>query len=192
MSTSHPELFRFRAGEGLENDIANAVLDALTDDEPVGAAVLQVLTESAIERYSDKISAMLRRGGIEIENGEPLDAAKLLEVLGEALGYDLEDLSESGFIGAVDAEISRRMSEAIGFEVVSVLDAGALASDIEAALIERVGSGTGGLVSARLLRRLKDAGTWSRAGYDAEARRRVMLSVAQRRYRVENKMVWVT
>lgn len=192
MSTKHPELYRFRAGEGLENDIANAVLDALTDDTSVSDAVLEVLTENAIERYSDKISAMLRRGGIEIENGEPLDAAKLLEVLGDALGYDLEDLSETGFVGAVDAEISRRMSEAIGFEVASVLDAGALASDIEAALIERVGSGTGGLVSARLLRRLKDAGTWSRAGYDTEARRRVMLTVAQRRYRVENKMVWVT
>ena len=190
MSTSHPELFRFRAGEGLENDIANAVLDALTDDAPIGAAVLDVLTENAINRYSDKISAMLRRGGIEIEDGEPLGAAKLLEVLGAALGYDLEDLSESGFVGAVDAEISRRVSEAIGFEVSSVLDAGALASDIEAALIERVEGGAGGLVSARLLKRLKEAATWSRAGYDAESRRKVLMSVAQRRYRQSNRMVW--
>lgn len=191
MSTSHPELFRFRAGEGLENDIANAVLDALTDDQPMGAAVLQVLTENAISRYSDKISAMLRRGGIEIEDGEPLDAAKLLEVMGAALGYDLEDLSESGFVGAVDAEISRRVSEAIGFEVASVLDAGALAADIEAALIERIsGGGAGGLVSAKLLKRLKDAGTWSRAGYDAESRRKVLMAVAQRRYRQSNRMVW--
>lgn len=191
MSTSHPELFRFRAGDGLENDIANAVLDALTDDQPVGAAVIEVLTENAIARYSDKISAMLRRGGIEIEDGEPLDAAKLLEVLGAALGYDLEDLSESGFVGAVDAEISRRVSGAIGFEVSSVLDAGALASDIEAALIERVsGGGAGGLVSARLLKRLKDAGTWARAGYDTESRRKVLMSVAQRKYRQSNRMVW--
>lgn len=191
MSTAHPELFRFRAGEGLENDIANAVLDALTDDKNVSAAVVDVLTENAIERYSDKISAMLRRGGIEIEDGEPLNAAKLLEVLGAALGYDLDDISESGIVGAVDAQISRRVSEAIGFEVVSVLDAGGLASDIEAALIERVsGGGAGGLVSLGLLKRLKDAGTWSRAGYDAESKRKVLLSVAQRRYRRSNRMVW--
>lgn len=191
MSTSHPELFRFRAGEGLENDIANAVLDALTDDAPIGAAVLDVLTENAINRYSDKISAMLRRGGIEIENGAPLDAAKLQEVLGAALGYDLGDLSESGIVDAVDAEAARRVSAAIGFEVQSVLNAAALASDIEAALIERVtAGGAGGLVSARLLKRLKDAGTWARAGYDAAERRKVLMTVAQRKYRQSNRMVW--
>lgn len=191
MSTSHPELYRFRAGEGVERDIANAILDALTDDKPVGSAVIEALTESAINRYSDKISAMLRRGGVEIANDEPLDAAKLIEVLSAALGYSLDDLSESGFVGAVDTEAARRVSEVIGFTVSSVLDVGALVSDIENGIVEHVtNGGAGGLVGAKLLKRLKDAATWERAGYDKESRRRVLLTVAQRKFRQSNRMVW--
>lgn len=187
------ELFRFRAGEGLENDIANAVLDALTDDKPVGAAVIDVLTEAAISRYSEKISAMLRRAGVEIENYEALDAEKLIEILSAALGYDLSDISEDGIIGAVDAEISRRVSQVIGFEVSSVLNAGSLATDIENAIVQMATErGAGGLVSSKLLKRLRIASTWARAGYDAADRRKVMLSVAQRRYRATNRMVWVS
>lgn len=185
------ELLRFRAGEGLERDIANAMLDALSNDTSPSQGVIDALTENAINRYGDKISAMLRRGGVEIANDEPLDAAKLTEILTGALGYDLSDLSVDGVVQAVDGEASKRLSEAIGFEVNSVLDAGALAADIEAAIIERVSEGgAGGLVSAKLLKRLKESATWSRAGYDAEARRRVMLTVAQRTYRKSNELVW--
>jgi hypothetical protein len=186
MSTSHPELYRFRAGEGLENDIANAILDALTDDLPVGQAVIDALTDNAINRYSDKISAMLRRGGIEIDNDTPLDAAKLVEVLTDALGYDLDDLSSEGVVAAVDAEISRRVSEATGVDIQSVLSV----SEIESAIQSAIVGGAGGIVSAKLLTRLKNAATWSRAGYDGEARRRVLMAIAQKKYRRTNRMVW--
>ena len=180
-----------RVARGFENDIAFELGRYLSEGKSLTDSAINILLDAGINRYSDKLTAMLRRGGVEIEDGEKIDAETVGKLLSRGLDYDLDDLSEGGVISAVDTEVSRRVSEVIGFEVASVLDAEALASELEAAIVERVGAGgASGLVSAKLLKRLKDAATWSRAGYDDFDRRRVLMSVAQRRYRQSNRMVW--
>ena len=182
------ELLRFRAGEGLERDIANAVLDAVTDDLPVGQAVIDVLVDNAVTRYSDKITAMLRRGGIEIEDGKEFTPETLLEVINKAVGYDIDNVSVDGIVDAVDAEISRRVSEATGLQVDTVLSVDALKRSI----IEAIGDastlrGAAGVVNPSLLRRLRDANTWKNSGYDKKT---VLNAMAQRRYRKNNVWTW--
>lgn len=180
-----------RVAAGFENDIAFELGQAMASGLGVVDSVKSVLFDAGMRRYSDKVTAMLRRGGLEIEDGEKLDADMLAKLLSRGFDFDFSELSEDGIVGAVDAEVSRRVSEVIGFEVSSVLSADALASSIEAALVERVGnSGAGGLVSYKLLLRLKDAATWARAGYGQAEKRLVLMAAAQNRYRQNNRMVW--
>lgn len=181
------ELLRFRAGEGLERDIANAVLDALSEDAPVTSAIVDALIKNALERYSDKISAMLRRGGFDVENDEPLTVDDVKDIAQRALGFELDSLDPDAIMQAVDGMAAERLSSALGVEIDSVLN---LDEAMENAALQVFAEGAGGLVSASLYARAKRAATWARAGYDKAGIKQVQNVLSQRRYRRSNVYGW--
>lgn len=180
-------LARFRAGEGIENDIANAILDALTNDEPVTDAVVQVLLDSAIERYQGHIAAMLRRGGFDVEDGEPITIDLLMERISAATGLELDDLSIESITSAVDSLAAERLSSALGIDVSTVMDTGTLLDELEAGAVAAFADGASGLVSSRLYNQARNAATWARLGVD---KKQVQNVLAQRKYRQSNIYDW--
>ena len=184
------QLLRFRAGEGVENDIANAILDALTNDSSVVDGVVEVVLDAAIERYSDKLTAALRRAGVEIEDGAVMDVETITELVSRFSGFEIEDLSADGIIAAVDAKLVERLQAALGVTVSTVINTDVLLSDLEAAAVEAFESGAGGLVSRAMYARARAAATWARAGYGQGERKAVQNALNQRRYRKSNVEVW--
>lgn len=180
-------LARFRAGEGIENDIANAILDALTNDESVTDAVVEVVLDRAIERYQGHIAAMLRRGGFDVEDGEPITVELLMEKISAATGLDLDDLSIDAITAAVDTLAADRLSNALGIEVSTVIDTATLLDELEAAAVAAFADGAAGLVPRGLYNRARNAATWARLGVD---KKQVQNVLAQRKYRQSNIYDW--
>jgi hypothetical protein len=193
MGETGMKILKLRAGEGYERDLAGAAWEAFKRGDDITGAVSAELIDRGVERYRDKIGAMLRRGGFEVENGEVLTVEKIAAIVGEKTGLELTDLTEAGVLEAVDKWAAARLSHELGITVTSVLNVDVLKAEIEAAVTEAIASGAAlALISQRLRAKAGRTMTWSRAGYDESMQRKVMMRIAQKKYRRHNKMVWVT
>ena len=179
-----------RVAAGFENDIVFEVGEAMASGQGVTDAVASVLLARGIARYSDKITAMLRRGGMDIDDGQQVDETLIAAMVSRGFDFDFDDLSEAGIVDAIDSYAAGRLSDALGFTVSSIKDVDSLFADLQAGAVEAFQEGAGGLVSAALYGRAREAATWERAGYDLEARRRVQVAIAQRKYRRSNLWTW--
>lgn len=185
------KLYKYRAGEGYERELATAAWEAFKRGDDITAAVTSDLIDRGINRYSDKIGSMLRRGGFDVEDGEVLTASKIAQIVSDKTGLDLSDMSPDGVKQAVDTWAAARLSERLGLTVTTVLDIDALKLQIDAAVTEAIASGAAlELVSKRLRARAGRVATWARAGYDESTQRKVMMAIAQKKYRRNNRMVW--
>lgn len=185
-------IFKDRAGEGVENNLADIILDA--PNGGVTDAVIEELTNRTIDRYSDKIGALLRRGGIDIEDGERLTPERLGQIFEEQSGIAVNtigDLNPDAVVAAIDKEASDRLSEALGFDVGSVFDGDALAAAIQAGLQEKIESMLDDelekYLPAATLRMLRRRATWQRSGLDPKT---VQNALAQRTWRESNRWVY--
>lgn len=186
-------IFRERVGDGMGRDIVDAVLDALRDDEPVSDAVIDLLTDKAIERYSDKIGALFRRAGIDVEDGEVFTPERLGEIFEQQTGIPADsigDLSPEVVLEAIDRDISAKLSEELGFEIDSVFNGDALAQALQDGIDTKIEELEGNLekyLDAAKIRNLRRKATWARSGLDA---RTVQNCLAQRAWRQSNKWVY--
>lgn len=186
-------IFKERVGEGMERDIANAILDAMRDDKPVSDAVIDLLTEKAIERYSEKIGAMFRRAGIDVEDGEIFTPERLGEIFEEQTGIPADsigDLTPEIVLEAIDRDISGKLSAELGFEIESVFNGDALAQALQQGIdakIEQLEGNIEKYLDAATIRNLRRKATWSRSGLNA---RTVQNCLAQRSWRQSNKWIY--
>lgn len=188
------EIFSDRVGRGYIYEFAEILSAA--NDRGIGVSdiIRERIVQRGIDRYSDKITAAMRRGGVDMEDGEQLTEDKLRDILAEQMGVardTLDGLNQDTILAEIDREASAKLSGALGFDVGSVLDADALAASIEAGLAERMEAMLDGQVEKYLpvetLKRLRVAATWARSGLD---RRTVQNALAQRAWRESSKWVY--
>lgn len=189
------EIFSDRVGRGYIYEFGQILSES--NDRGVGVSdiIRERIVQRGIDRYSDKITAAMRRGGVDIEDGEPLTEDKLRDILAEQMGVakeTLDGLNSESILAEIDREASARLSDALGFDVGSLLDADALAANIEAGLTERLEGMLDEQIErylpAATIKRLRVAATWARSGLD---KRTVQNTLAQRAWRQSNKLVYV-
>jgi hypothetical protein len=186
-------IYTFRAGEGYERDLATAAWDAFKRGDDITACVTEELIDRGVARYSDKIGSMLRRGGFDVADGEVLTVGKIVQLVSYKTGLELDDLSEEGILKAVDKWAAQRLSAEIGFAVSTVLNAETLKAEIDDAVREAISSGAAlALIPMGARAKASRVASWVRAGYDAGSQRKVMMAIAQKKYRRGNRMVWVS
>lgn len=189
------EIFRERVGRGYIYEFGEIVSEA--NDRGVGVSdiIRERIVQRGIDRYSDKITAALRRGGVDIEDGERLTEDKLRDIFAEQSGIakdKLDSLNSETILAEVDREASERLSDALGFDVGSIRDAEALAANIEAGLQAKVESMLEDQLEKylpqKMIARLRARATWQRRGLDP---RTVQNTLAQRSWRKSNKWTYV-
>lgn len=188
------EIFTDRAGRGYIYEFGQILAEANDRGVGVSEIIRERIVQRGIDRYSDKITAAMRRGGVDIEDGEQLTENKLRDILAEQMGVakeTLNGLNPDAILAEIDREASARLSDALGFDVGSILDTDALAANIEAGLTERIESMLDDQLEkylpAATIKRLRVAATWARSGLD---RRTVQNTLAQRAWRESNKLVY--
>lgn len=191
------EIFTDRVGRGYIYEFGKILSES--NDRGVGVSdiIRERIVQRGIDRYSDKITAAMRRGGVDIEDGEQLNEEKIRDILADQMGVArgaLDGLNQETILAEIDRQASELLSDALGFDVGSVLDADALAANIDAGLQERLDSMLEDLegqveqyIPAATLKRLRVAATWARSGLDPKT---VQNCLAQRAYRRSNKWVY--
>ncbi|MEQ1638912.1 MAG: hypothetical protein ABL903_19810 [Methylococcales bacterium] len=185
-------LYKQRVAEGMENDILNRLYATFKDGGDLTGAVRNELVDIAIKRYSDKISAMLRRGGFDVANDEVLTLGKIVQIINDKTGLDITDLSEEGVMSAVDKWAAERASRELGFTVSTVFDVETLKSEVEVEVTAALTDGRALAIVTRWARAAASkSATWNRLGFTSvESRKTVLSAVYQKRYRRNNKWVW--
>lgn len=181
----------FRAGEGLETDIAREVFERYKAGEDFTESIKAAMVQLAIDRYRPKIEAAMRRAGISVEPGEDLTAETILAALREKTGLDLDDLTPDSVARALDESMARELSNALGVEVSTVLDPETLKQELIDGAIEAVKSGrVNALVTRRMIDKVRTVATWARAGVPMSERSQIMGAWYQKKYRRTHKQVW--
>ena len=186
-------ILKERVGDGAARDIVDAVLDALRDDTPVSDAVLDVLTDKVIERYSNKIGALFRRAGIDVEDGELFTPERLGQIFEEQTGIpvgSIGELNSEMVLQAIDRDISQKLSEELGFQIGSVFDGDALVLALQDGIEAKIEALEGNIdkyLDVATIRNLRRKATWARSGLDPKT---VQNCLAQRAYRRSNKWVY--
>ena len=188
------EIFSDRVGRGYIYEFGQILAESNDRGVGVSEIIRERIVQRGIDRYSDKITAAMRRGGVDIEDGEQLTENKLRDILAEQMGVakeTLDGLNPETVLAEIDRQASEKLSDALGFDVGSILDAEALAANIEAGLSERLETMLGDEIErylpAATIKRLRVAATWARSGLD---RRTVQNTLAQRAWRNSNKWIY--
>jgi hypothetical protein len=188
------EIFSDRVGRGYIYEFGQILAEANDRGMTVAEVTRELIVQRGIDRYSDKITAALRRGGVDIEDGERLTEDKLRDIFAEQSGIakdKLDSLNTETILSEIDRQASERLSDAMGFDVGSIRDAEALAANIEAGLKERVESMLEDelekYLPEKMMARLRARATWQRSGLDP---RTVQNALAQRTWRQSNKWVY--
>jgi hypothetical protein len=179
-----------RSSAGWIGDLAVNVRRALNRDTTVADVYIQDLIDAGIGRFSDNITAALRRGGFDVEDGEVLTPEKMGQIFEEQTGLPVDSITQlnaDDVVAEIDRQASEKLSEALGFDVGSLLDADALARSIQDGIEQKISElSTDDLeqyLPAGSLDRLRARQTWERYGMD---RRTVQNCLAQRKYRKSN------
>ena len=184
-------IFTDRARKGVENNLADIILDA--PDGGVTDAVIEELTNRTIERYSDKIGALFRRAGIDVEDGELFTPERLGQIFEEQTGItagSIGELNSEIVLEAIDRDISQKLSEELGFQIGSVFDGDALVLALQDGIDAKIEALEGNIdkyLDAATIRNLRRKATWARSGLDPKT---VQNCLAQRAYRRSNKWVY--
>lgn len=180
-----------RASAGLALDFARNVYGAIKEGGDVGPAVRDEMVRQAIARFTPHVAAALRRAGLDVPDGEPLNIETIIAAINAKTGLDIQTMDPDGIAAAVNDRIASRLSEVLGVTVTNVTDAAALREEVKAAALEAIQSGrANALVSAATIRKVRKAATWARAGVAPDDRRRWLSRWYAAKYRVNNKLVW--
>lgn len=185
-----------RAAKAVTNDIFDKLSDAYFDQgmdfSDAWDSVKDDFTAEAIERFGAKIRAALSRAGLEFAEGVPLTIDAIKAAVIEKVGLDIDDLTTENIIGALDANMAARLSDATGLELTTVASGVGLGDMVRAGIKDALENGRAEKIMTGSLSMVarKDV-TWKRRGFDAEKRKRAMNALYQKRYRRKNKQVWV-
>lgn len=187
------EIFNLRVGKGYIRDFGEIVAESYRSDRSISEVARELIVQRGIDRYSDKITAALRRGGVDIDDDVPLTEDKLRDIVAEQMGIakdKLDGLNQDTILAEIDRQLSERLSDELGFEIDSVLNGDALAQALQAGIeqrIEELGENLSKYLDPATIKRLRRAATWARSGLDA---RTVQNCLAQRGYRETNKWIY--
>lgn len=187
------EIFHDRVGRGYIYEFGQILSEA--NDRGVGVSdiIRERIVQRGIDRYSDKITAAMRRGGVDIEDGEILTPERLSEILEKQTGVAVDKISEltpDMVIEAIDREVSKKLSDELGFQIDSVFNGDALAQSLQAGIDAKIEELEGNLekyLDAATIRNLRRKATWARSGLDA---RKVQNCLAQRAWREGNRWMY--
>ena len=181
----------FRAGEGLETDIAQQVYDRYKAGDDLVDSIKGAMVQLAIDRFRPKIEAAMRAAGLPIEDGQELTADTLVSAIKEKTGLELDSLTPEGIASALDGRIARELSAALGVEVTSVKNLESLKAELLASAVRSVQSGrANALMTAQVIKRVRKVATFSKAGVAVDDRVKTMGALYQKRYRRTHRQVW--
>lgn len=181
-----------RAKLGALNDAVNAVWDRYAAGEDLQPAIADAIADAVIKRYEVKLRNGLSRAGVELEEGERLDADKIKQIIEDRTGLELESLSPATVVQAVDKKLAARLSEKLGTQVTSVLNKDTLIAELREYVVEELRSGrAAALISRKALKAARRMATLKRAESDAAELRRASGAEYQKRYRRTHKQQWV-
>lgn len=187
------EIFNLRVGKGYIRDFGEIVAEAYDSDRSISEVAREFIVQRGIDRYADKITAALRRGGVDIDDDVQLTEDKLRDIVAEQMGIakdKLDNLSEEVILGEIDRQISEKLSAELGFEIESVFNGDALAQALQQGIdakIEQLEGNIEKYLDAATIRNLRRKATWARSGLDA---RTVQNCLAQRSWRQSNKWIY--
>lgn len=186
-------LARLRVREGFWNDVIEGAWERYKAGgrESMQDAVSQELVDRALARYSEKIRAMFARGGVVIDQEQPITMAVLTDLISDRTGLDLSDLSPETVAAAVDKELSARLSDALQVPVTTVFDKEKLGEDLKAGVRLAIADGRGAaLLTKAMVKTARAYATWKRYGVEEHERRRIMNRSYQAKYRLTHRQEW--
>jgi len=163
------------------------------EDQDLGDAMKAELVDLAMERLRPRITAAMRRAGLPIEDGEDLSEDTIRRAINERLGIEIEELTPDGIRAALDQRMAGEVSRLLGVDVSAddLADAETLRARLLDAVKDAVASGRANkLISRALIRSVRRAATWARAGVPAEDRGAILNRYYQKRYRRKHVQVW--
>lgn len=185
---------KLRVDKGSWNDLIDAAYEnyKARGRESIKEAFSEAIADKVLQRYQVKIAAGFRRAGVEIEDGEPLTAEKLLTIIKDRTGLEINTLSPEGVMSAVDRLLSERLSEALGVTVTTVFDRQAMMAAMEESVKQAIRDGRAAeFIGKHAMRAARQYATFKRRGIESpEDHRRIMLAWYQKKYRRTHRLVW--
>lgn len=182
-----------RVDKGTWNELIESAWQYYKDGgrESIQHAFTQAVMDSVLSRYHDKIAAGFRKAGYDI-GVEPLNSAMLAQFVSDKTGLEIATLTPEAVTGAIDRELSARLSEILQVEVTSVLNADTFKASLEQAAIKAIEDGRAVDFISRVARKAaRRYATFAKAGIsDREMQKRIMNREYQRRWRVNHKLMW--
>lgn len=187
---------KLRVDKGSWNDLIDAAYEHYKERgrESIKEAFSEAVADKVLQRYQVKIAAGFRRAGVEIEDGEPLTAEKLLTIIKDRTGLEINNLSPEGVMSAVDRLLSERLSAAMGVTVTTVFDRQAMMAAMDESVKQAIRDGRAAeFIGKHAMRAARKYATFKRRGIESpEDHRRIMLAWYQKKYRRTNRLVWDT
>lgn len=187
---------KLRVDKGSWNDLIDAAYEnyKARGRESIKEAFSEAIADKVLQRYQVKIAAGFRRAGVEIEDGEPLTAEKLLTIIKDRTGLEINNLSPEGVMSAVDRLLSERLSAAMGVTVTTVFDRQAMMAAMEESVKQAIRDGRAAeFIGKHAMRAARKYATFKRRGIESpEDHRRIMLAWYQKKYRRTHRLVWDT
>lgn len=187
---------KLRVDKGSWNDLIDAAYEnyKARGRESIKEAFSEAIADKVLQRYQVKIAAGFRRAGVEIEDGEPLTAEKLLTIIKDRTGLEINNLSPEGVMSAVDRLLSERLSAAMGVTVTTVFDRQAMMEAMEESVKQAIRDGRAAeFIGKHAMRAARKYATFKRRGIESpEDHRRIMLAWYQKKYRRTHRLVWDT
>ena len=185
---------KLRVDKGSWNDLIDAAYEHYKERgrESIKEAFSEAIADKVLQRYQVKIAAGFRRAGVEIEDGEPLTAEKLLTIIKDRTGLDINNLTPDGVMSAVDRLLAERLSAALGVTVTTVFDRQAMMAAMEESVKQAIRDGRAAeFIGAQAMRAARKYATFKRRGIESpEDHRRIMLAWYQKKYRRTHRLVW--
>lgn len=183
-----------RAVAGEARDIIDEVIDRYSageDLETAWNATLEAAADRAAQRFEPKIRAAFGRAGIDLPEGA-LTIEGIKSAIAERAGLDAgEELTIESISRAVDNTVSSKISQALGVEVPSIMDAGGVQEALRAAVKQAIASGQAARLIGRALNvSIRKIATWRAAQIAEEDHKRIMSALYQKRYRRTHRLVW--
>lgn len=187
------KLARERVKAGMWNDVLEGAWERYKEGgrESLQGAFADEMADRAIQRYDGKIRTMFARGGVEIDAGQALTAASIAAIVSERTGLEIASLTPESIAGAVDKELSARLSEVLKVPVSTVLNKEQLMADVKEGVKLAIADGRAAdLLSRAAVHSARVYATWKRRGIEAQERERIQNAAAQKKYRRTHRLVW--
>lgn len=187
------KLARERVKAGAWNDVLEGAWERYNAGgrESLQGAFAEEMADRAVQRYDGKIRAMFARGGVEIEEGQPLTAASIAAILSDKTGLQIDDIKPETIAGAIDRELSKKLSDVLKVPVSTVLDKERLLADVKEGVRLAIEDGRAAdLLSRALVHSARVYATWKRRGIEAQEQARIRNAAAQKKYRRTHRLVW--